>query len=138
MSTAEHSHDDPEALDPEAMKEWVRPLMHMHVWCRKEHGQWYVLAEEFDITGMGDTEEAAYQDMLGLLAAYLSSHYADGASFEDAMRPIPAKLKRQIRMQAALSAVRNAAARVLSRTPRSQSQEYSTLISADSVLRAHC
>jgi hypothetical protein len=56
-----------------------------------------VLIEEFDITGMGSTREEARLDALHLLGAYLRDHFEDGTPFEQTFRPIPRRLKFEVR-----------------------------------------
>lgn len=53
----------------------------------RAHGQWYVVAEDFGIAGVGATQADAYWDVAGLLDAYLRSCFADGLSYQEALRP---------------------------------------------------
>src|SRR5215211_6225980 len=64
-----------------------------------EDSRWFVLIEEFDITGMGETLEDARWDALHLLGAYLHDHFHDGTPFEQTLRPIPRRLKLKIRAE---------------------------------------
>jgi hypothetical protein len=129
VSAAEHQ--SPPDLD--AIHQWLMPLVRVQVWFRYEHGSWYCLAEDFDITGMGSSRDAAFSDMVDLLGAYLGSHYKAGAAFEQTLRPIPRKLKIQIRSQVAASSVRSRLAR--SRGAMRKSEELATFIPADALVR---
>ena len=55
----------------------------------RQHDQWYAVAEDFDIVGMGATEGIATQEVVGLVEAYLRSYHRDGLPYEAAWRPIP-------------------------------------------------
>jgi len=52
----------------------------------RDHGQYYACAEDFGIAGMGPTRGAALRDLAGLVDAYLRSYFAEGRSYEDALR----------------------------------------------------
>jgi len=101
--TISQSHDQETAKAAElrefaeAFSAWLPEWFEITLATRRENGRWFALVEEFDITGMGDSEMAAQRDMLGLLAAYLVSHFEEGHAFEDAWRPIPRGLKLTIR-----------------------------------------
>lgn len=50
--------------------------------------QWYALAPEFCLVGIGQTPDDAHRDLMALIDAYLHSYYTQGRSFEDARRPV--------------------------------------------------
>lgn len=97
MTTAtDHPHAP--APNRDALSAWLMGLPEFTVVTKRDHdGRWFALVEEFDITGMGDSEDAALKDMLGLLSAYLLAHFEDGTPFEETRRPIPRRLKLEIR-----------------------------------------
>ncbi len=57
-----------------------------------EDDQWTALAMNFDIAGRGDTPNEAIQDTIDLLEEYLSYGFAEGRSFEEMLRPVPASI----------------------------------------------
>lgn len=81
----------------ETFHAWLPEWFEITLATRREGDRWFALAEEFDITGMGNSEQAAKRDMLGLLAVYLVSHFEEGHAFETTWRPIPVRLKMVIR-----------------------------------------
>jgi hypothetical protein len=81
----------------QAFYDWLPEWFEITLATKFENERWFALVEEFDIIGMGGTEAEAKDDMLALLAAYLTSHYAQGHDFFDALRPIPLRLKVAIR-----------------------------------------
>jgi hypothetical protein len=56
---------------------------------RRSHGQWYAVARDFGIAGVGRSQADAYRDVLRLVEAYLQAVFADGRPYTDAMRPMP-------------------------------------------------
>lgn len=75
------------------MPEWLEVTLAQR--CDSE--RWSVLIEEFDITGMGSTLEDARRDAMQLLHAYLLDHFQDGTPFEETLRPIPRRLRLEVR-----------------------------------------
>lgn len=65
---------------------WL-PRWSTHGFVGHRHQQWYAVAPEFCLVGMGETPDEAHRDLMTLIDAYLHSHYAQGRSFEDARRP---------------------------------------------------
>lgn len=59
----------------------------------RRHGQWYAIAEDYNIAGMGPTEEAAYLDVAVLVDAYLRSCHREGLSYREAWRRVPRRKK---------------------------------------------
>ena len=78
---------------PLGFAEWLPRWLELTLAKKPERGRWFVLIEEFDITGVGSTPNDALDEAISLLMAYLEAHYADGASFEDTLRPIPRRLR---------------------------------------------
>lgn len=128
MSAAEHHIPQ----DLQAVREWLAPLVRVNLWFHYENTSWYCLVEDFDITGMGPTRDDAFADMIGLLGAYLGSHYKAGVAFEHTKRPIPPKLKLQIRARAAASSALARLSRPQGAEPKSE--ELATFIPADALL----
>lgn len=71
------------------------------IWIVPENGQWTALAQDFDVVGLGPTQEAAVANMDELLSDYLMLNWRDGMSLEQARRPISAS--RRLRLQARLA-----------------------------------
>lgn len=88
---------------------WLGGYLRLRIATKRENGRWFALVEEFDITGMGDTENEAVQQMFDLLGAYLWAHFADGNTFADAKRPIPLSLKLRIRLDNRIDKLRRRA-----------------------------
>jgi hypothetical protein len=78
---------------------WLDEDFEVHVAVKYEHGQWYALLLEFDITGCGATRGAAVQDSFELLGSYLQAYFEDGASFADAIRRVPRRLRARIAVE---------------------------------------
>jgi hypothetical protein len=76
------------AGDAEPADAWP-DVIAIKVWLIAQGGQYYALAEDFDIAGMGASAAEALNDMADLVCGYFTSAVADGLSFEDARRPIP-------------------------------------------------
>jgi hypothetical protein len=72
----------------------------------RKHGQWYAVAEDYNIAGMGPTEEAAYRDVAVLVEAYLRSCYRQGLTYKDSWRRVS-------RIKKLLYALRSTLARAL-------------------------
>lgn len=81
---------------------WLDEDFSMRVAVKYEHGQWYALLLEFDITGCGTTRGAAVQDSFELLGSYLQAYFEDGASFTDAIRPVPWRLRARIAIESVI------------------------------------
>jgi hypothetical protein len=95
MSVPEHQATPREQEFPV----WLDDDFSVHVAIKYEHGQWYALLLEFDITGCGDTRGAAVQDSFELLGSYLQAYFEDGASFADAIRPVPWRLRARVAVE---------------------------------------
>lgn len=78
------------------LRAWVPETFAWRTAIKREHGQWFVLAVDFDITGRGDTIEEASKELDELLGHYLVSYFKDGEPFEAAVRPIPRRMRMQI------------------------------------------
>ena len=88
-----------------ASDEWIPGWQALHFAGQKRDGRWFVIIEEFDIAGVGDTIEDARAEALALLNAYLQAHRDDGTRFEETLRPIPRRMKIEIRLGTALHRV---------------------------------
>lgn len=85
-----------------AVEEWLPGDFDFRVATKCEEGDWFALALDFDVTGKGSTRAAAIRQMGELLAIYLAAYFADGASFESTVRPVPASLRFRIQVESAL------------------------------------
>jgi hypothetical protein len=54
---------------------------------QRKHGQYYLLAIDFNVAGVGTTIPEAERDLARLLRAYFGSYFREGRPFEDAIRP---------------------------------------------------
>jgi hypothetical protein len=52
------------------------------------HEQWYAIAPDFCIAGMGRTPYDAFHDLMTMVDSYLHSEYERGHSYEQARRPL--------------------------------------------------
>lgn len=68
----------------------------------EENGGWTALAMPFDIAGTGSTVRDALADMLALVEDYLSVGFAEGADFQDLIRPAPRRYRLTMAAAAAL------------------------------------
>lgn len=102
MATAEAPSSDERA---KAFAAWLPEDAVFRAAIKRTGDHWYALAEEFDITGMGETPNAALREMFDLIEAYLRAFFEEGRPFDDALRPIPLKLKVGIRAQSALGSL---------------------------------
>ena len=76
------------------------------IWLVCENDQWSALASEFDVIGMGQTQEAAIENLSETLNAYLDSFQAEGATLDDARRPIPMREELRLRLLQSLGKIR--------------------------------
>jgi hypothetical protein len=81
---------------------WLPDDFDFRVATRREHGEWFALAVDFDVTGKGPTRSAAVRQMSELLGIYLAAYLIDGARFTDTVRPVPARLRLRIQVEDAL------------------------------------
>lgn len=79
------------------VRAWLPEWLELTLAQKCEDGRWFVLIEDFDITGMGATLEDARRDALQLLGAYLGDHFKDGTPFDETFRHIPLRLKLEVR-----------------------------------------
>jgi len=82
---------------------WLPDDFEITVAVKREHDQWYALLMEFDIAGCAGTRAEAVRQVFELLTAYLHGYFAEGAAFEDAIRPIPRRLRTQIALESKLA-----------------------------------
>ena len=69
----------------------------------RDDSQWYAVAENFNVAGTGQTPDAAVENLTGLLDAYLWHYFEGGRAFEDAVRPVPRRLRAWIRLSSTLN-----------------------------------
>lgn len=82
---------------------WLPDEFELHIAVKREDDQWFALLLEFDITGAGTTRADAVRQSFELLTPYLQAHFEDGSTFDDALRPIPRRLRLQIGFESALA-----------------------------------
>jgi hypothetical protein len=81
---------------------WLPDDFDFRVATRRERGEWFAIAVDFDVTGKGPTRTSAVRQMSDLLSIYLAAYLIDGVSFEDTVRPVPARLRLRIQVESAL------------------------------------
>ncbi|HTW43135.1 MAG TPA: hypothetical protein VMD79_12550 [Solirubrobacteraceae bacterium] len=97
---------EPTEAEIEARVEaWLPDDFDFRVATKRERGEWFALAVDFDVTGKGASRAAAVRQMGELLALYLAAHLMDGDTFNDAIRPIPTRLRFRIQIESALGRV---------------------------------
>jgi hypothetical protein len=99
------SADIGQDLSPEqrAFALWLDDEFELHVAVKCEHRQWYALLMDFDITGCGASKRAAVENAFELLVPYLLAYHVDGATFAEALRPIPRRLRLRIFFETGLA-----------------------------------
>lgn len=91
---------------PETSSDWPERI-DVLAFVQREGDHWSALSLEYDVAGMGDSDQAAIDNMLELLADYLNLCRDEGARFADAMRPVPAHVQARLLARAALSMLRS-------------------------------
>ena len=71
---------------PDRFAAWVDSHM-VRVSLTRQHGQWYAVADDFGIAGVGRTKAAALRDAVGLVDTYLRSYFLGGRPYQEALRP---------------------------------------------------
>lgn len=71
--------------DPEEFLDWLGSRV-VKVYLIREHGQWYAVVEDFGLSGVGKSQNAALSDVTGLVEAYLRSYYEEGRPYHEALR----------------------------------------------------
>jgi hypothetical protein len=67
---------------------WLGGMSKFVVRRTRKHGQWYSVAQDFLVAGVGTTKVAADENLVGLLNAYLWSWYANERPFAECWRPM--------------------------------------------------
>jgi predicted RNase H-like HicB family nuclease len=80
------------------LREWVPEDFPWRMAIKRERGKWFALGVDFDITGHGDTIEAAVEELGELVGHYLGSYFRAGEPFEAAVRPIPRRMQMRIHL----------------------------------------
>lgn len=75
--------------------EWVEGVR-VHTIVGKQHGQWYAVATDFSLSGMGPTMETACENLGALVECYMRSFYDEGTPLDQAIQPLG--LLRKLRM----------------------------------------
>jgi predicted RNase H-like HicB family nuclease len=68
------------------------------IWMVQEKDHWVALVADFNVAGMGRTESDAFQNLSENLNAYLAAFRAEGATLEDARRPISKREELRLRL----------------------------------------
>jgi hypothetical protein len=76
----------------EDFRDWL-PAFSVRTVVGRRFGQWYAVATDFRLAGMGASEQEAKEDLSGLLEAYLRSFYVQGRPFVETVRPMSARTK---------------------------------------------
>jgi predicted RNase H-like HicB family nuclease len=84
---------------------WLPDDFDFRVATKREDGEWFALAVDFDVTGKGATRSAAVRQMGELLGLYLATYLIDNASFTDAVRPVPTRMRLRIQAEDAVSRI---------------------------------
>jgi hypothetical protein len=113
---------------------WLPDDLDFRVATKREREQWFALAVDFDITGTGATRAAAVRQMGELLSAYLAAYLVDGASFDEAIRPVPTSMRLRMRLESMLAkAIRH----IDGHLPLSREDNY-LLPASQLAAHAHC
>lgn len=91
--------------------EWAGDALPYRVAFKREDGQWFALAVDYDITGRGQTLREAFDELLELVAVYLIAYYREGSSPVDAVRRVPLALRAKIHATSAVARVAHAVSR---------------------------
>jgi hypothetical protein len=67
--------------------EWLARLS-IYTTVGEQHGQWYAVATDFSVVGMGATKQDACADLTGALESYLRSIYDEQREMQSAWRPL--------------------------------------------------
>lgn len=90
-------------------------MIRVSIWLVQDGENWQALAEEFDIAGQGSSQGLALKNLQELAIAYLDSCIDDGMSFEEALRPIPAKERLRLQIGRLMMPIRRLRHRWISR-----------------------
>lgn len=60
---------------------------------KRQHDQWYAIAPDFDLAGVGVSEDAAALDALRATYSYLRQHHRAGHTYREALRPVPFRVR---------------------------------------------
>jgi hypothetical protein len=66
----------------------------------RDHDRWSALFVEFNVAGIGNSEEEAMEDARKLFWGYLQYCFMDGRSFEASRKPISRRLRARYRLSA--------------------------------------
>lgn len=72
---------------PEGFVKWLPGDFKFRVLLEREHEQWFATAEDFTITGVGASIEAAAMQVIELVEVYLIAYFEEGKPYEAARRP---------------------------------------------------
>lgn len=68
---------------------WLPSSGHTNVVLMRSEDRWSALFVEFNIAGLGGSEEEALEDARNLFWGYLQYCFMEGRSFQESRRPIP-------------------------------------------------
>lgn len=87
MSTTALNHS--QLTDENAFHEWLAKSRYpFRAAIKRKHGQYYMLAIDFNVAGAGRTRSEAQRDLARLLQAYFQSYFKEGRPLQDAVRPV--------------------------------------------------
>lgn len=96
---------DTETRDKELearIEAWIPDDFDLRVATKREHGEWFALAVDFDITGKGATRATAVRQMADLLGLYLAAYLIDDVDFSNTLRPVPTRMRLRIQTEDAI------------------------------------
>ncbi len=79
--------------------DWLPQPFSVQLILRPEHGKWYAMAREYDVTGMGDSPKEAAQEVIELVMDYLLAYFREGSPYEATLRPVSLNIATRIESQ---------------------------------------
>lgn len=82
-----------------SIEAWIPDDFDLRVATKRENGEWFALAVDFDVTGKGSTRQAAVRQMGDLIGLYLAAYFVDHEAFASAIRPVPLQMRFRIQAE---------------------------------------
>jgi len=99
-----HNGADIEGVRDQAQGAWPRQI-DVSVWLVSEGDRWNALASDYNVIGVGPSQEAAIANLKENIKAYFASFAKEGRSLKDARRPVPLKERLRLRFFALVTRV---------------------------------